>query len=166
MQMLRMRLLWIFAENTSKASVKGYTNYFLIYSPSMILARLMLASSTLSVSADRLVEFLTVTSRTTFITTLTRIRQGAMLIRSDRGVFFFFPCTKHPLLEGCPEKPKILRAQKPNSWTYNFVEVSGHNLESSQTWGFCMDFLNHSEGGMVFYQVFLLSPLQCTVNDL
>ncbi len=25
---------------------------------------------------------------------------------------------------------------KPNSWTYNFVEVSGHNLESSQTWGF------------------------------
>jgi hypothetical protein len=26
-----------------------------------------------------------------------------------------------------------------------------------------MDFLNHREGGMVFYQVFLLSPLQCTV---
>jgi hypothetical protein len=23
-----------------------------------------------------------------------------------------------------------------------------------------MDFLNHREGGMVFYQVFLLSPLQ------
>ncbi len=22
---------------------------------------------------------------------------------------------------------------KPNSWTYNFVEVSGHNLESSKT---------------------------------
>ena len=22
---------------------------------------------------------------------------------------------------------------KPNSWTYNFVEVSGHNLESSHT---------------------------------
>ncbi len=27
--------------------------------------------------------------------------------------------------------------QKRNSWTYNFVEVSGHNLESSLTWGFC-----------------------------
>ncbi len=26
-----------------------------------------------------------------------------------------------------------------------------------------MDFLNHREGGMVFYQVFLLYPLQCTV---
>jgi hypothetical protein len=39
-----------------------------------------------------------------------------------------------------------------------FREVSGHNLESSQTCGFCMDFLNHREGGMVFYQVFLLSP--------
>ncbi len=49
---------------------------------------------------------------------------------------------------------------------YNFVEVSGHNLESSQTYGFCMDFLNHREGVMVFYQVFLLSPLQCTVTKL
>ncbi len=27
-----------------------------------------------------------------------------------------------------------------------FVEVSRHNLESSQTCGFCVDFLNHSEG--------------------
>jgi hypothetical protein len=26
--------------------------------------------------------------------------------------------------------------QRPNSWTYNFAEISGHNLESSQTWGF------------------------------
>ncbi len=25
-----------------------------------------------------------------------------------------------------------------------------------------MDFLKHREGGVVFYQVFLLSPLQCT----
>ena len=25
---------------------------------------------------------------------------------------------------------------KSNSWVYNFVEVSGHNPESSQTWGF------------------------------
>ncbi len=53
--------------------------------------------------------------------------------------------------------------QKPTSWTYNFVEVSGHNLESSQTWYFCMDFLNHWKGGKVFYQVFRLSPLQCNV---
>jgi hypothetical protein len=52
---------------------------------------------------------------------------------------------------------------KPNSWTYSFFEVSGHNLESSQTWGFCMDFLNHREGGMVFfYQVFPLSTLMFT----
>jgi hypothetical protein len=49
---------------------------------------------------------------------------------------------------------------------YNFVEVSGHNLESPQTLGFCMDFLNHGEGGIVFYQAFLLSPLQCTVTEL
>ncbi len=37
-----------------------------------------------------------------------------------------------------------------------FVEVSGHNLESSQR------FLYR----LVFYQVFLLSPLQCTVTEL
>ncbi len=49
---------------------------------------------------------------------------------------------------------------KPNSWTYNFIEISGHNLESSQTWGVCMDFIYHREVGMIFYQVFLLSPLQ------
>ncbi len=29
-----------------------------------------------------------------------------------------------------------------------------------------MDFLNYREGGMVFYQVFLLSPLQCQVTEL
>ncbi len=28
-----------------------------------------------------------------------------------------------------------------------------------------MDFLNHRERGMVFYKVFLLSPLQCTVTN-
>ncbi len=27
-----------------------------------------------------------------------------------------------------------------------------------------MDFLNHREGGVIFYQIFLLSPLQCTVG--
>ena len=31
---------------------------------------------------------------------------------------------------------KLYGIQKPNSWTYNFAEVSGHNLESSQTWCF------------------------------
>ncbi len=56
-----------------------------------------------------------------------------------------------------------LQVHQPSLWTYHFVEVSGPNLESPQTRGFCMDFLNHREGGMVFFQVFLLSPLQCTV---
>jgi hypothetical protein len=41
-----------------------------------------------------------------------------------------------------------------------FVEVSGYNLESSQTLGFSMDNLKHRERGVVFYQVFLLSLLQ------
>ncbi len=39
--------------------------------------------------------------------------------------------------------------QKPNTRTYKFIGVSGHNLESCETWGFCMDFLNHREGGVV-----------------
>ncbi len=60
----------------------------------------------------------------------------------------------------------MLGGQKPNSWTYNFVEVSGYNHESSQPCGFCMDFLNHREGDTVFYQVFFRSPLQCTVTEL
>jgi hypothetical protein len=29
-----------------------------------------------------------------------------------------------------------------------------------------MDFSNHREGGMIFYQVVLLSPLQCKVTEL
>ncbi len=53
----------------------------------------------------------------------------------------------------------IYQMQKPNSSTNNFIEVCGHNLESSQTLGFCIGFLNHREGGMVF----LLSPVQCEV---
>ncbi len=43
---------------------------------------------------------------------------------------------------------------KQNSWMYSFVEVSGHHFESSQTWGFCMDFLNHREGSMIFHPFF------------
>ncbi len=46
--------------------------------------------------------------------------------------------------------PYIAFAWKPNSWSYSFIEVSGHNLESSQTWGFCIDFLNQREGGVWF----------------
>ncbi len=32
--------------------------------------------------------------------------------------------------------PTGIPIQKPNSWTYNFLEVSEHNLESSKTWRF------------------------------
>ncbi len=31
---------------------------------------------------------------------------------------------------------KVCSVQKPNSLTYYFADVFGHNLESSQTWGF------------------------------
>ncbi len=37
----------------------------------------------------------------------------------------------------------IMLGLKPNSWTYNFVEVSGQNLESAQTWGFNIQFLHY-----------------------
>ncbi len=47
----------------------------------------------------------------------------------------------------------------------NFIEVSSHNLGSSQTRGFCMDFVNHREEVSVSYHVFFLSPLQCTVTE-
>ena len=32
--------------------------------------------------------------------------------------------------------------QKPNLWTYYFVEVSGHNFETYQTWGFRIQYLH------------------------
>ncbi len=67
--------------------------------------------------------------------------------------------TSWPVDFGWPE------AEFMNEQFRNFVEVSGHNLESSQTWGFCTDFLNHREGGKVFYQIFLLSPLQCAATN-
>ncbi len=35
------------------------------------------------------------------------------------------------------------RVLKPNSRTYKFVEVSGHNLDSSQTWDFRLQCLNY-----------------------
>jgi hypothetical protein len=35
-------------------------------------------------------------------------------------------------------------AQKPNSWMYNFVEVSGQNLESYPTWGFRIQSLHYT----------------------
>jgi hypothetical protein len=38
--------------------------------------------------------------------------------------------------------------QKPNSWTYSFVEVNVHNVQTSD---FSMDFLNQTDGDMVFY---------------
>ncbi len=56
----------------------------------------------------------------------------------------FIPYYSPELFQGC-EKPKIFTRkwtrhlfhpdQKQNSWTYNFVEVSGPNLDSSQTGG-------------------------------
>jgi hypothetical protein len=48
----------------------------------------------------------------------------------------------------------------------HFVEVSGLYVQSSQTLGFSSDFLYHRERGMVYYQVFVLSPLQRTVTEL
>jgi hypothetical protein len=56
------------------------------------------------------------------------------------SIVFSVPWTMRPLyflsLGRCVPGPVL--TLKPNSWTYNFVEVSGHNLESSQTWGFCV----------------------------
>jgi hypothetical protein len=72
------------------------------------------------------------------------------------------PPMKRENLRRCVGRWSKQPPQKPNSWMDNFVEVSGHNLESSQTWGFCMDLSNHREGG----KIFLLSPLHCTVIEL
>ncbi len=41
--------------------------------------------------------------------------------------------------------------QKPNSWTYNFVEVSGHNFERSQTWCFRSQCLHYNQFQATFF---------------
>ncbi len=56
------------------------------------------------------------------------------------------------------DKEKILSKanfndQRGNSRTYTYVEVSGHNLESSQTWGFYHSFLP-------FYKVLFKNKLE------
>jgi hypothetical protein len=61
-----------------------------------------------------------------------------LLFIPDFPVLFCFSCPIVFLVHAsifvhlCPAST----VQKRNSWTYNFVEVSGHNLDSSQTWGF------------------------------
>ncbi len=69
------------------------------------------------------------------------------------------PIYEYLLAEMISQDP-IYILQRPNSWTYNFIEVSSRNLESSQTLGFSMDFLNSMEGGIALYQIFVLSPSQ------
>ncbi len=55
--------------------------------------------------------------------------------------------------------------ERKETWTYHFVEVSGHNLESSQAWIFCMDFLNQREGGFsIRFTCFLLYSILYTVQ--
>ncbi len=49
-------------------------------------------------------------------------------------------CSIRHTVQNCGMLPNI---QNPNSWTYNFVEVSGHNLESFQTWGFHKQYLHY-----------------------
>ncbi len=39
----------------------------------------------------------------------------------------------------------MMAVQKWNSWKYNFVEISGHNLEVSQTWSFYLRFCLSNE---------------------
>ncbi len=79
---------------------------------------------------------------------------GTKLYKRLQGQESILKQSKHASIAGkCRGQ---VHDQKPNYWTYNHVEVSGHN----QTWGFCMDFLSHREVGVVFYQVFLLSLLQ------
>ncbi len=75
---------------------------------------------------------------------------------SIRSLEMKWPSWPHTAIMSIISSASSGTQQKPNSGTYNFVEVSGHNLESSQTWDFCI----------VFYQVFLLFPLQCAVTDL
>jgi len=54
-----------------------------------------------------------------------------------------------------------LRHLRGNSRTYTYVEVSGHNLESSQTWGFYLRFLPFYK--MLFSKLEFSSLINCFV---
>jgi hypothetical protein len=66
------------------------------------------------------------------------------------------PIKKMTEVEEKPFRSSLNMCQEAEFMIVQFCKVSGHNLESSQTWGLCMDFLNHRAGGMVFYKIFLL----------
>jgi hypothetical protein len=59
-----------------------------------------------------------------------------------------------------PPPPPTL-GQRGNSRTYTYVEVSGHNLESSQTWGFYLRFLPFYR--MLFSKLEFSSLIDCFV---
>ncbi len=93
-------------------------------------------------------------------------RSRILILKRLHSIFFGTKAAKRKLPILKDRWFDIASDQKPNSWTYeyNFVEFSWHNLESSQTWGFRMDFLNRREEGTVFYKVFFFSPLQFTIR--
>ncbi len=54
-----------------------------------------------------------------------------------------FPFQGVNVFEASVTKENRRGVLKPNSWTYNFVEVSGHNLDSSQTWSYRIQCLHY-----------------------
>jgi hypothetical protein len=65
---------------------------------------------------------------------------GTKLYKRLQGQESILKQSKHSSIAG--QCRGLIYDQKPNSWTYNHVEVSGHN----QTWGFCMDFKTIGKG--------------------
>ncbi len=91
-----------------------------------------------------------------------KIRWRKNMLKTSLYVYTVQPCMNHnseknemPFTSSSVQTPAVGRGgdQKLNSWTYNFIGVSGYSLERSQSWGFCMDFLNHREGGIVFFYI-------------
>ncbi len=74
-------------------------------------------------------------------------------------------------LKSCSQWPNKMKrlystvpVEKPSSWTNHFVEVSGHNLESSQTCGFCIAVLHHRFSSFTVYSNWTLKTVRGCVS--
>ncbi len=88
---------------------------------------------------------------------------------------FFLDCHALDALELCDSRWQTMKTtyksvQKPNSWTVISLRFLGIILRvlrfEVSVWISYTVGKGVWEGGMVFYKIFLLSPLQCTVTEL
>ncbi len=86
--------------------------------------------------------FLSVTIESNLLTKGNNIKAKALGDENIQNLLYIKACSLKSS-RYCVQCIYMHGVQKPNLWTNNFVEVSGHNLESSQTRGFRIQRLHY-----------------------